>query len=391
MTDLRQQDDSLQPDDKRLEANHPEAWAPALLLELIEFGPGGISNQGKIWAQWARDQFRPDSYQGAGSWNWQHMIGASLLWLDPGTEVSFLGQKLTILDWWSELLAAQVGRQPLADSIFSRFGGTETLSSTYEEFRAGSVASLRLLALRFPQNPQSKEVLAQTAEYNEILCCLLALGAAPWWDRDNHTGAKKQPYYTGPTVSPVGERSTPAHAYQSDLGPFLALAVGLPLDVSKREDWPMEVCRKVAALDPTLGVDPALAAACRNVVAGDGSAVATVVGRLQKVTLLSPVEWTRWPEGVLVTSGPRLNGNTPKIFWSFADRASQTMQIGFPWQGGRGKGASKAAGSCEILKRDDGRPFVVAKAQEGLDAEHDLPAGPPIYHAIGDASGVRLV
>jgi len=205
------------------------------------------------------DQFRPDSYQGAGSWNWQHMIGASLLWLDPGTEVSFLGQKLTILDWWSELLAAQVGRQPLADSIFSRFGGTETLSSTYEEFRAGSVASLRLLALRFPQNPQSKEVLAQTGRVQRDSSAVCWPWARPLVGSRQPYRCQKQPYYTGPTVSPVGERSTPAHAYQSDLGPFLALAVGLPLDVSKREDWPMEVCRKVAALDPTLGVDPALA------------------------------------------------------------------------------------------------------------------------------------
>jgi hypothetical protein len=392
LADIRQQDDALAPGDKRLDPGHPEAWAPALLRELIDFGAAGLSRQGGIWAEWARERFRPESYLGAGSWNWQHMICACLLWLDPQTEVDFLGRTIPILDWWNELLAAQLGRQPLADAILDRFGGTETLSSTYEELRAGSVASLRLLALRFPDNPRSPEVLTLTGAYAQILSCLLALGAAPWWDRQGHVGAGNKPYYTGPTVSPVGERSTPAHAYQSDLGPFLALATGLPLETSKREDWPVEVCRQVAALDPTLGVDPGIAAACRALVAGDGSAAGTVVAALARVTLASRIEWLRWPEGVLALSGPRINLNTPKIFWSFADRATQTMQIGFPWQGGqhRGKGASTAPGSCEIRKRSDGRPYVIAQAEEGNDAERDLPASAPLYHVIGDASGMRM-
>ncbi|HTQ80371.1 MAG TPA: hypothetical protein VMM92_10265, partial [Thermoanaerobaculia bacterium] len=289
-------------------------------------------------------------------------------------------------------LAAQAGQLDLGVPIFSYFGGTETMSSTYEEFRAGSVAALRLLALRFPQNPAAPAMLTATGRYNEILTALLALGAEPWWDRQGHANARGAPYYDGPTVSPVSERSTPAHAYQNDLGPFLALAAGLPLNVSKREDWPMGVVRQVAALDPTLGIDPSLAASCRALVQGDASALSAVVGSLAGVKLFSQLEWTRFAEGLLVTGGPRLNFNTPKIFWSFADNASQTMQIGFPWQGGqhRGAGASTAAGGSQILTNISGGLSVIAQAEQGHDASYSLPASTPLYHVIGDTGGIRI-
>ncbi|HTQ81146.1 MAG TPA: hypothetical protein VMM92_14200, partial [Thermoanaerobaculia bacterium] len=91
MADLRQQHDALSPGDKALDPSHPEAWGPALLLELLAFGPNALSKQGNIWKEWVRQRFNPDGYQGAGSWNWQHMIGVCLVWLDPTTPVTFLG------------------------------------------------------------------------------------------------------------------------------------------------------------------------------------------------------------------------------------------------------------------------------------------------------------
>ena len=380
-------------DDKAQDPNHPEAWGPALLQELIAKGKDGLSDQGKTWAGWAREKFNPGAYLGAGSWNWQHMIGACLLWLDPGLAVgAWGGEPTTVGGWWLKLLQAQGGELPLTgdQDILCRFGGTETLSSTYEPFRAGSINAVRLLALRFPEAQGSAALLTATARYNNLLAALLALGGVPWWDREGHANARGVPYYDGPTISPVGERSTPAHAYQSDLGPFLALAAGFTVTISKREEWPMDVCRQVKRAGG-LGVKPEVASACFALGVGAGS-LAVLLKTLAGVTLDSRMEWLRHPEGVLVMSGPRLNNNTPKIFWSWADNASQKMAIGFPWQEGkhRGKGASTAAGSCELTTDSEGRPCVIAKAEEGHDAMCPLPASAPLYHVIGDAEGIRL-
>jgi hypothetical protein len=367
-------------DDKSLQQGHPEAWAPPLLLALI--AGRALSDQEKTWVDWSSKSFNTGALLGAGSWNHMQMIAAARCWL--GDQVA--------VQWMLKLLALQVDNAPVSEdsTILTQFGGTETLSSTYEMFRAGSYNALRLLAQRFPQNPAAAEALRLTARYNEVLMALLALGAVPWWDRVGHWGSGR-PYYDGPTVSPVGERSTPAHGWQSDLGPFLALAAALPLTTSRREDWSMAVCRNVNSEASGFGIPPASAAMCHALVAAGGP-VDGVLTILTGIKLFSKMEWIRWPEGMLVFSGPRLNGNTPKVFWSFADNATQKMDIGFPWQAGfhRGKGASTAAGDSKV-ETTDGGLTVTATAEAGRDASRKLPGSAPLYHVLGDRDGIRLV
>jgi hypothetical protein len=359
-----------------VDRKHPEQWAPQLLLALVK--GDSLSPQEKEWEDWAREDFRPWAYQDPSkSANWQHMIGAALLWVDPAFALDGDGPfpARTILDWWEGLLATQVGQLD-TDEMFRYFGLSEPLSCIYEPFRWGSVLGVRLLAERFPKNPNSPKVLDLTTRFSEVLCCLLALGGAPWTD----PGYKGRAgfWYDGPTFSPASERSE-APGLQNDRGPLFCLATGWPLKVSRRETWAVVLGRQVLKTSG-FGEAPGFQAAVDLL---NGGPVAPVLARLQGIRLWAPQHWIRWPEGLLVYKPSRQNLNTPCIFWSWSDSASQEMEIGWPWGEGRHR-QDRQHGSCEI---QDGK--IVATVDQGT-AEHDLLAAQPTWSVTGDQDGIRV-
>jgi hypothetical protein len=275
-----------------------------------------------------------------------------------------------------------LGQTKSTAELLSRFGGNETLSSTYESFRAGSYNALRLLALRHPGHPLADRALALTGRYNEVLAALLSLGAVPWTDGKEFKDARnRSPWYTGPMVSPVSERSG-THAFQGDLGPFLGLACGLSF-VSKREDWPLRICRLCPG---GLGIPPASIQKISDVIHGK-TGPEPVLDLLEGITLWAPMSWSRWSDGTVLTyKDSRQNGNTACIFWSFADPREQRMSIGYPWPPGFSASRhSKESGACGIEERQ-----IVARVGDS-SARRDLPEGPPLWSVRGDSQGVRVV
>jgi hypothetical protein len=256
---------------------------------------------------------------------------------------------------------------------------TRPSSSTYEPFRAGSYNAIRLLAIRHPNHPLADRAVALTSRYNEVLAVLLSLGAVPWTDAEEFKGSAGA-WYTGPMVSPVGERSG-THAFQGDLGPFLGLACGLSF-VSKREDWPLKVCRLCPG---GLGVPPASVRKISDVLNG-AIGPGPVLDLLAGITLWAPTSWSRWSDGTVLTyKDSRQNNNTACIFWSLADPVAQKMSIGYPWPAGFSASRhASGTGECRI----DGRR-IVAKVGDS-SAERELSEGPPLWSVRGDAGGVRL-
>src|SRR6185369_4637829 len=365
-------------DDKSHKEGHVEAWAPLLLQRLVAQGKDGLSGWESRWAAWAPRHWSTGALLGSGSWNHSVMAAACQVWLDGGGPA---------LDWLLDLLRFQVGeKKPAADeAILGRLMGTETGSTTYWPFLIGSFAGVRILAQKLPGHPLAAEVMRLTGRYFETSAAVLALGAVPWWDQEGHRGSHG-PYYDGPTVAAVGERSTPAHAYQSDLGPALALLTGWRLNRSKHEDWPGKVLRLVARPQ----VDAA--AVIRSFVAADGRDPSSILSLLHGVSLATPMHWMRWPSGLLVFKEHRINFNTECVPWSWASNSTRRMAFGNPFladdeEPSHGGARAGAGGPCETVL-EEGR--AVARA-EGREAVLDLPAGPPLWHVVGDENGFRAV
>lgn len=374
---------------------HGEVWAGLLLQELVTHGRGGLSRACTVYAEWAKADFswwaQAENTQ-LPSWNMFVVQGACSLWLNPGLVV---GRSYSIIDWWREWLALQVGdgvtslplRASLAGmpppsldtlhSISRCFDGTETLSAMYGDGRYGAVAAVRLLALRHPKHPAAPELIRLTGRYLEILATLLALSSRPWTD-PGYRADNGHMWYAGPTVAPVGERSEAA-GLQNDRGPILQTLRGGP-QTSNRSGWPAEVFAKLVAEFPS---------EARSYQRGDDLPF-VIVSRLFGVRLWSEQHWVRWSEGLLVWKPRRQNNNTPAVFWAWMDDSAKRMTIGYPYPEGkhRGKGASGAQGHCELLGPQGGWTIAAAGIDGGLPAKLILPvSGDPLWSIVGDTNG----
>lgn len=372
------------PEPQDVPRSHPEKWAPLLLMALIGGGP--LTNQEQTWAEWAQADFNPWAYLKPGvSCNWQHMIGAALLWYKPQFQISSTGPfpASNIAGWWQGLLEAQLG-QLKTGTIFDSLGLTEPLSEIYEPFRWGSILGVRLLALRSPQSlgDAAPDLLDLSAQYSAVISGLLALGGVPW-TTPGYQGAAGF-WYNGPTFSPVSERSE-APGLQSDRGPLFCLATGWPLSVSKRETWAAQIGRLVLKQSPDgLGNGPCFGAAADLL---RGAPVDGVVGCLGKIKLSAEQHWMSWSEGLLSYKPNRENTNTPCIFWSWSDNSQKQMLIGWPWGPGRHR-EDPAAGVCSIQNGQIVATLPLLKCA-GNPATQAIPTGTPIYHVVADQDGVR--
>jgi hypothetical protein len=380
--------------------SEPQEWAPDLLQALIAGQP--ITGDLALYAQWAKTTFSPDAYLTPGkSGNWQHMIGACLFWIDPSTPVDGTGLPFpaaNILEWWLGLLQAQAGKIPTA-TMFQYFGLSEPLSSVYEQFRWGSVLSIRLWALEHPDDEQSISLLTWTASYSEILCSLLALGGVGWTAQqaflnnapgEGFAGAEGF-WYGGPTFSPVSERSE-AMGLQTDLGPLWCMATGWSPAFWRRPGWAAEIGSKVLASPNSgknFGSGAGFQAALDWLKTPNESTLSAIINNLAGIKLWSPQYWLTWPEhGLLVYKTAHQNGNTPCIFWSWSDFAAQSITLGWPWPPGRNREQSPPCG-CSI---NEATGEIVATVQEAdaVVATLALPSGSPTYSVAGDTTGIRL-
>lgn len=375
----------MEPQPKLADRRHMESWGGALLQEIVEKGRDGLSPECQRYAQWAREDFgwwRRLESPNLPSWNWDMPLAAALLWLDPehGLDHSY-----TITDWWDDFLSLQIGeKEDQALPISRHFDGTETLSSVYGAGRYGSVAAVRLLALRFPSNPASPEILRLTGRYLEVLATLLALSSRPWTD-PGYSNARGARWYEGPTVAPVGERSEAA-GLQTDNGPILALLSGTPPFISNREGWPAAMFRKLF-LEFRDGIASWVP---RATPPGPSAADADLLVRdLAGVRLWSEQHWTRWQEGLLVWKPRRQNNETAAIFWAWLDDTRQEMTIGYPWPKARNRHAT-GQGNCQLTRTDGGWRISAAGVNGGTAAVRTLPvAGDPTWSIVGDQQGFR--
>lgn len=316
-------------------ARHPEAYGPELLRCLA--GTLVLDEKTKaIYLSWWRADF-PFSLDRLAnpklpSWNWDFILAA--IWFHTAPLAAWDG-------FWYPLLRYQLGREspPAGREMLGLWDGSELKSSTYGSFRYGSVALIeRLTARKYAANPLAPQVIELCRAYRATACAIEALGATPWPDPVGHRGSARQ-WYDGPMVSPVGERSTPAHFFQNDMGPILGWGAGIPPHVSLREDW--------GAAESHVSLPLPARAACSRAIPGDFD-WGWYSDAMKGIRVRGALLWKWWGSGdelvkLTAAPGPRGNGNTPKVFWSLQSKGSNLF--GFPWVGGR---ADQTRGDCVV-------------------------------------------
>jgi hypothetical protein len=347
-----------------------EQYAPKLLLSLTgidkdEPDPQDLDRY--------RNQVREGyaALSGMGSFNHQQMLHAVELW-DKGAPAA---------EWWRGYLKQQLGQQkPLpGQELMGFFAGSEPFGPSYEPFRWGSVLAVRLWALRNPG--QADDLLALTAGFAAVDCSLCALGAVPFPDKALYFNPRnRRMTYTGPFVSPVGERSN-VHAV-SDLSPLFAASVGWDFKLLTKPDWPVQVAN---ALGGDLGVTPELAAALRQYVLDNPGPPAPLQQTLAGITVRAEQRFVRWRVGRLVYKLQRTNGNTPCYFYDWLPYAEETATLVYPWPQGRGSGIP-GAGRCWI----DAQRDISAQTQftDLLPKPFLLPADDPVSVLIMGPQGL---
>lgn len=309
-----------------------EQYAPQLLLSLTGIDKSGPDPQllGRYKSQ-VRDGY--DALSGMGSFNHQQMLHAVQLW-DEGAPAA---------DWWRGYFRQQLGQQKPApgQELMGFFAGSEEFGPSYEPFRWGSVLSVRLWALRHPG--EADDLLALTSRYAEVVSTLCALSAVPFPDKVAYFNPKNKRFtYTGPYVSPVGERSN-QHA-TSDQCPLFAASVGWDFKYLPQPDWPVQIAND---LNGDLGVNATLAAALQQYVQDNPGPLAPLQQALQGITVRTDQHFIRWRVGRLVYKPSRSNGNTPCYLYDWLPYADETATLVYPWPPGRGNGIP-GAGACWI-------------------------------------------
>jgi hypothetical protein len=335
-----------------------EVYAPPLLLSLM--GENKSKPDPQSFGMY-RNQVR-DGYGAlcnGGSFNHQQILHAVNLW-DRGAPAA---------DWWRGYFRQQLGQEKPqeGEELMGFFGGSEPFGPSYEPFRWGSALAVRRWAL---QN-HDDDLVQLTGRYAEVVSTLSALGAVPFPDKVVYWNEKnKRMRYTGPYVSPVGERSN-QHA-ASDLCQLFASSLGWEYQYLPAPDWSLAI-----ALMPgsDLGVGGEVATALRDYVQGQPGPLDPLAKVLEGITMRTEQHFVRWPEGRLVFKPQRTNGNTPCYLYDWLPYEEQTATLVYPWPPGRGQNV-QGAGRCWI----DGEHKISVQTIYGdlCPEPFALPAGEPI-------------
>lgn len=341
-------------------ATNIEQYAPQLLLSLSGLDKDKPDPDFRaLYKSQVRDGY--DALSGMGSFNHQQMLHAVQLW-DQGVSAA---------DWWRGYFQQQLGMQaPQAgQEQMGFFAGNEPFGPSYEPFRWGSVLAVRQWVLRNPG--KADDLLALTGRYAEVVSTLCALGAVPFTDKVQFFNPKKKRLnYTGPFVSPVGERSNQHGA--SDLCPLFASSVGWDYKLFPKPSWPVQTAQ---SLEGDLGVSPALAASLRQYVEESPGPLEPLQQALAGIKIKSAQHFIRWSDGLLVYKPQRTNGNTPCYLYHWLPYAEQTSSLIYPWPPGRGANVT-GTGRCWI----DSQRVLSAQTQfaDLCPAPLTLPAADPL-------------
>jgi len=300
-----------------------EQYAPQLLLSLTGLDKAKPDPQFlSQYKQQVKDGY--GALSGMGSFNHQQMLHAVQLW-DQGAPA---------VEWWRGYFLQQLGKQKpeAGEELMGFFAGSEPFGPSYEPFRWGSVLSVRLWALQ--NKARAADLLDLTGGYANVVCTLCALGAVPFPTGAYFNSKNNRMTYSGPYVSPVGERSN-EHA-TTDLGPLFASSVGWDYKLLTQPDWPVEI---IGALNGDLGVDPALAAALQQYVRENPGPVEPLAQALDGITVRAEQHFIRWRDGRLVYKPQRTNGNTPCYLYDWLPYGDEsvTATLVYPWPSGRGQ------------------------------------------------------
>jgi len=315
----------------------------------------------------------------AGSDNHLYLLMACALWRD-GLQGPWVGAWIDLLDFQSH------GSCPWGEGFeeLAWWGHSETHSTTYEAMRwEAALAVLHWTTEHMreavPGNTPRFSVgdlNASCRRYLQAMAAFWSIGSeGPWEGLEGRSNARGELFDGSLLVPACGERSTMAHAYQSDLGSLLCHAVSLP-QRSKR------LSPEAAAI---IGSVPQGYSAPEQ-IAGARNFTAAELLRNFGIRTKREIVYERWSEEVVMyCPGPRLDGNTPDVKYYYLNLTDHRIAIGFPWEGGRGDATKGIGGGCF---RDPAGIFASGNQKDPLFLP--LPTTPPLLKIVINQQGVTI-
>ncbi|MEP7010148.1 MAG: hypothetical protein ABJC13_07480 [Acidobacteriota bacterium] len=349
---------------------HNEVAAPAVILQALgaditvnppreNLAQARLASRPKSLAEWLETK---DS-DGSGL-----ALGGGRSWNHP--QLLMAARGLVLGDWGDagKLMAMQAGRIP-GDGMEAFLDGEEPRSTDYDPYRWAA-------GLIFASDKAPAEIREDARTVLRRQMGLALLGAVAWTDEgDEFRNAKGAPYYRGPTLSPVGERS-PKTSNPDLLGLFCRLVLGRD-DLCDRDGWACTVADLV-------GIEALFSPLDLETIHMPNPALKLI----DDAKVHGEFRFVEYPEGRLVMRPNQLNSNTPSALWSFADHVTKRQVRGFPFdpsRKNRGAGAPRSVG-CTI---EDGE--VVARSTDPqFTARFKLPTSEPLWTVVIDGNGARF-
>jgi len=316
----------------------------------------------------------------AGSDNHLYLMAACALWRD-GLQGPWLGAWIDLLDFQSH------GSCPWGPGFeeLAWWGHSETHSTTYEAMRWEAVLAVKAWARKnvISSRGDIRDLTIAVDRYLQAMAAFWSIGTEwPWKGLEGRSNAHGGLYDDSLLVPACGERSTMAHAFQSDLGSLLCHAVNLP-QRSRR------LSLEAAAI---IGSVPQGYSAPEQ-IAGARHFTAAELLRNFGIRTKREIVYERWSEEVVMyCPGPRLNGNTPDVKYWYVNTRDHRIEIGFPWEGGRGEATKGIGGDCWRAQE-----AVVATGNllvPGTDVRQQIackiPASPPLLKIVINQRGVTI-
>lgn len=297
----------------------------------------------------------------AGSDNHLYLLMACALWRD--------GAKGPWVDAWTDLFDFQShGSCPWGPGFeeLAWWGHSETHSTTYEAMRWEAALAVYSWADR---RDEGDDLKSAAGRYLQAMAAFWSIGSVwPWAGLEGRSNARGELFDDSLLVPACGERSTMAHAFQSDLGSLLCHAEGRP-QRSKR------LSAEAAAI---IGAVPA----------GYFEVTSHLSKYLQDFGIRTKREivmeaWSE--ERVVYCPGPRLNGNTPDVKFWYVNTHERRIEVGFPWVGGRGDATKGVGGDCV---REPGWVVATGNGHEARVALSMMT--PPLLKITINQSGVII-
>jgi len=361
------------------EMRHIERYTFPLLTHLMGLLPLDKATANKFLGWLEADLPHGDSKAilgrlcNAGSDNHLYLLMVCGLWRD--------GLQGPWVQAWTDLLDFQShGICPWGEGFeeLAWWGHSETHSTTYEAMRWESALAVYAWTKKIIGG-EADALFHATQRYLQAMAAFWSIGSEwPWKGLEGRSNAHGEQYDDSLLVPACGERSTMAHAFQSDLGSLLCHAVSLP-QRSKR------LSPEAAAI---IGSVPQGYAAPEQ-IAGARNLTAAELLRNFGIRTKREIVYEFWHnEQVVYCPGPRLNGNTPDVKYYYVNTSEQRVAIGFPWEGGRGDATKGIGGDCVRSEHAVTAWGNLPNNNTGLVCP--LPSNPPLLKIVINQQGVTI-